>query len=400
MKRSDIKSRPLADKAVAALEPEDKGYRERDGGGLYLYVRPDGRKSWELRYRKPDGKYSWLGLGSYPDVRPKEARQKALEARDIIAQGLTPRQHQKRQEQKAQAAQGETVEALMAEWHAMKAKTLASGTLHKLWLSVVRHVLPVLGDSPISAVQPADMLAFFRHLEHLGIHETSAKIRSALVEAFDLAAFAGRVTANPVRGVERFIEAPKSTNYAHVSQTELPDLLKAIDNYPRSAHVRCAMLLLALNGCRPSELREARWEEFNFDEALWHIPAERMKMRRPHTLPLSPMSMALLSEQKMRTGSYGYVFPNRVSRHKPMSNMAVNKGLAFLGYGGRQTGHGFRHILSTALHERGYPEAHIEAQLAHKKGGVAGVYNKASYLEPRRAMMAAWADDVSTMIKG
>ena len=160
------------------------------------------------------------------------------------------------------------------------------------------------------------------------------------------------------------------------------------------------MLLLALNGCRPSELREARWEEFNFDEALWHIPAERMKMRRPHTLPLSSKSMALLSEQKMRTGSYGYVFPNRVNRHKPMSNMAVNKGLAFLGYGGRQTGHGFRHILSTALHERGYPEAHIEAQLAHKKGGVAGVYNKASYLEPRRAMMAAWADDVSTMIKG
>lgn len=125
MKRSDIKNRPLADKTIAALEPEDKAYRERDSHGLYLYVRPDGRKSWELRYLKPDGKYSWLGLGAYPAVRSKEARQKAQEARDLIGQGITPRQHQKQQELQAQAAQTETVKALMDEWYTMKAKTLA-----------------------------------------------------------------------------------------------------------------------------------------------------------------------------------------------------------------------------------------------------------------------------------
>ena len=398
MKRSDIKTRPLADKTVAALEPEEKAYRERDSNGLYLHVRPDGRKGWELRYRKPDGKYSWLGMGAYPDIKPKEARVKVQEARALLAQGITPRQHQRRQEQQAKTAQAATVSALMDEWREMKAKTLAPSTLKKLWLSLTRHVIPVIGQRPIAEVQPADILTFFRQLEAQGIHETGAKIRRALVEAFDLAAFSGRVHANPVRGVERFVESPKNTNYAHVSLTELPALLHAVDQYPRSAHVRCAMLLLALNGCRPTELREARWDEFDLDNALWHIPAERMKMRRSHTLPLAPLSVRLLREQQERSGHYGYVFPNRNDPRKSMSNAAVNRGLDFLGYAGRQTGHGFRHILSTSLHERGYPEAHIEAQLAHKKGGVAGVYNKASYLEPRRTMMAAWAEEVSHML--
>ncbi|ANF56814.1 tyrosine-type recombinase/integrase [Halotalea alkalilenta] len=400
MKRSEIKARPLAEKTVAALEPEEKAYRERDGGGLYLYVRPDGGKSWELRYRKPDGKYSWLGLGAYPEVKPKEARQKAQEARDLIAQGTTPRQHQKQQEALANAARSETVEALMLEWQKMKANALAPSTLNKLWLSITKHVLPTMGRMPITRIQPAYMLEFFRGLEAQGIHETSAKIRRALVEAFDLAAFAGRVQANPVRGAERFVESPKNTNYAHVSLRELPALIRSIDQYPRSAHVRAAMLLLALNGCRPTELRESRWEEFDLDRGIWLIPAERMKKRRPHTVPLAPISVELLREQMGRTSAYGYVFPNRNDPRKPMSNMAINKGLAYLGYAGRQTGHGFRHVLSTALHERGYPEAHIEAQLAHQKGGVAGVYNKAAYLEQRRAMMNAWADEIASMIEG
>ena len=128
-----------------------------------------------------------------------------------------------------------------------------------------------MGQRPIAELQPADILTFFRQLEAQGIHETGAKIRRALVEAFDLAAFSGRVHANPVRGVERFVETPKNRNYAHVSMTELPDLLHAVDQYPRSAHVRCAVLLLALNGCRSTELREARWDEFDLDNALWHI---------------------------------------------------------------------------------------------------------------------------------
>lgn len=400
MKRSEIKARPLAEKTVAALESEDKAYRERDGNGLYLYVRSDGGKSWELRYRKPDGKYSWLGLGAYPGLKPKEARQKAQEARDLIAQGKTPRQHKKEQELAQKAASQETVGALMQEWRAMKSKTLAEVTVRKLWLSIDKHVLPAMGDKPLSRIQPAYILEFFRKLESLGIHETSAKIRRAMMEAFDMAAFAGRVPANPVRGVERFVETSKSTNYPHVGQAELPELVRAIDQYPRAAHVRVAMLLLALNGCRPSELREAKWSEFDLDAALWVVPAERMKKRRPHTIPLAPKSVELLLEQRERSGFFEFVFPNRNDPRKPMSNMAINKALEHLGYGGRQTGHGFRHILSTALNERGYPEAHIEAQLAHLKGGVAGVYNKAAYIDQRREMMNAWADEIAGMIEG
>lgn len=158
-------------------------------------------------------------------------------------------------------------------------------------------------------------------------------------------------------------------------------MIRAIDSYPRSPQVRVAMLLLALNVCRPSELREASCKEFDLDKALWTIPAERMKMRRLHIVPLAPLSVALIREQIAAVGGYGYLFPNRNDRRRPMCVMSINKALAFLGYAGRQTGHGFRHVFSTAFHEKGYPETHIEAQLAHKKGGVAGVYNKAAYIE-------------------
>ena len=398
MKRTEIKTRPLADKTIAALEPEDKLYRERDSNSLYLYVRPNGRKGWEMRYRKPDGKYSWLGLGVYPEVKAKEARQKALKAREHLAQGMTPRQHRNQQELRAQAAQTETIKALLDEWYTMKAKTLAPATLKKLWLSLEKHVIPAMGQRPITDIRPACMLAFFRQLEALGIHETSAKIRRSLAEAFDMAAFAGRLQSNPIRGVERFVESSTYNNYAHVSYAEFPDLIRAISQYPRSPQVRTAMLLLALNVCRPSELRNAQCHEFDLDNALWTIPAERMKMRRLHVIPLAPLSVALIREQMDRVGRHGYLFPNRNDHNKPMSDGTINKGLEHLGYAGRQTGHGFRHVFSTALHERDYPEAHIEAQLAHQKGGVAGVYNKAAYIEQRRVMMEAWANDIASMM--
>ncbi|NVF13749.1 tyrosine-type recombinase/integrase [Vreelandella maris] len=398
MKRSDIRSKPMAERVVAALEPEDKAYRVSDGAGLYLYVRADATKSWELRYRKPDGKYSWLGLGSYPDVKPKEARQRATDTKELIAKGTTPRQHKKAQEQQAQTASRETVAALMDEWHGMKAKSVDANSLRKVWLSIQRHLIPAMGHEPISRIQPAYILEFFRKLEALGIHATSAKIRRALAEAFDMAAFAGRVSSNPVRGVERFIESGKGSNYAHVTQQEVPALMRAIDQYPRSPQVRVVMLLLALNGCRPGELRQAAWSEFDLENGLWDLPAERTKKRRAILMPLAPQSVALLRDQYQRSGSFSLVFPNRNDPRKPMSNMAVSKALEHIGYAGRQTGHGFRHILSTALNERGYNADHIEAQLAHVTGNIRSTYNKALYLEPRRAMVQTWADEIYGMI--
>lgn len=400
MKRSEIRSKPMAERVVAALEPEDKAYRVSDGAGLYLYIRTDATKSWELRYRKPDGKYSWLGLGSYPEVKPKEARQRAIETKELLSKGITPREHKKAQERQAQTASRETVAALMDEWREMKAKTVDTDALHKIWLSIQKHLIPAMGQEPIARIQPAYILEFFRKLEALGIHATSAKIRRSLAEAFDMAAFAGRVPSNPVRGVEKFIESGTGSNYAHVSQSEVPDLMCAIDKYPRSPQVRVAMLLLALNGCRPGELRKAEWSEFDLDNGLWDLPAERTKKRRSILLPLSPQSVALLREQHQRSGVFKLVFPNRNDPRQPMSNMAVNKGLEHVGYKGRQTGHGFRHVLSTALNERGYNADHIEAQLAHVTSSIRSVYNKAVYLDQRRAMMEAWASEVYGMIDG
>ena len=232
MKRSETRSKPLVERVVAALEPEDKAYHISDGAGLYLYVRNDATKRWELRYRKSDGKYSWLGLGSYPEVKPKEARQRAAEAKALIAKGMTPRQHKKAQQQ-AKTANRETVAALMDEWHAMKAKSVDANSLRKVWPSIQRHLIPAMGHEPISRIQFAYILEFFRKLEALGIYATSVKIRRALAEAFDMAAFAGRVFSNPVRGMERLIESGKGNNYAHVFQPEVPAIMRAIDQYAR-----------------------------------------------------------------------------------------------------------------------------------------------------------------------
>jgi len=398
MKRTDVKKGPIQDKVAAALEPEAKAYRVPDGNGLYLYVRSSGAKSWEIRYKKPDGKYSWLGIGQYPDMKPKAAREEAQHARTLIEQGTTPRQHQKEREAKALASQSNTVAHLMDEWYEWKKKSVESITLSKLWSSLNKHIIPEMGNKPIDSIRPAYILALFRKLEKRGIHTLSAKLRRALVEAFDIAAHTERIQANPVRGTEKFIQSPTGNNYPHVKQEELPALVRCIDGYPHSPDVRNALLMMVLNGWRPGMVRSLRWADIDIDESTVTIPAERMKARRDYIAPLAPETIEVLKQQHERNGQYPFVFPNRNNSHQPMSDMAMNKALDRMGYKGKQSPHGFRHVLSTGLNERGYEHAHIEAQLAHMVHGVAGVYNKADYMKQRRPMMNAWANEIQAML--
>ncbi|MCY1544795.1 Prophage integrase IntA [compost metagenome] len=202
---------------------------------------------------------------------------------------------------------------------------------------------------------------------------------------------------NPLDGLSRFLQSKPAENYAHVSAKELPALLRAISAYPHAHDVRLGLRLLMLTGVRPSELREACWEEFDRDAGLWHIPADRMKKRRPHTVPLSRQALAALEQLHALTGAYPLLFPGRNDRTKPRSNMAFNMALRRMGYEGRQTGHGFRHIASTTLRENGFAKEHVEAQLSHVEDGVAGVYNKAIYIEQRRTMMQWYADHLDNL---
>ncbi len=396
MKRSEIKRRPLADTVLATLEPEEKEYRELDGNGLYLRVKPDGGKSWQLRYKKADGKWSWLGLGGYGkgehQLTGAHARQKAAVLQADATEGKNPLATKHARKAAEAEAATNTFEKLAREWYATKCKTWTNGTAARVIGALERHVFPAFGKRPYAAILPMEWMELLRGMEQTGIHEQTSRVRAACRDIYDLARVTGRATHNPLEGLHKFLQSGKGENFAHVSSAELPALLRAIRAYPSALDIRIGLQLLAMLACRPSELREARWCEFDLDNALWVIPAERMKKRREHVVPLPRQAVELLHPLHHLTGHYPLLFPGRSDTTKPRSDMAFNMALRRLGYEGRQTGHGFRHIASTILNEHGFEENHIEAQLSHVKEGVAGVYNKAQYLEPRRQMMQWYAD--------
>ncbi|QYY82805.1 tyrosine-type recombinase/integrase [Pseudomonas germanica] len=400
MKRSEIKRRPLADTVLSTLEPEEKEYREHDGDSLYLRVRPDGNKSWQLRYKKADGKWSWLGLGSYPTVSGAMARKKAAELRADAAQGRNPLATKRSRKAAEDEAAGHTFESLAREWYAAKRKSWTDGTAVRTIGALELHVFPVFGKRIYREILPMEWMEFLRAMEQKGIIEQTSRVRGMCREIYDLARVTGRATHNPLEGLHKFLQTKAAENYAHVSPEELPPLLRAIRAYPSATDIRIGLHLLSMLACRPSELREARWSEFDLDKALWSIPAERMKRRREHVVPLPTQAIELLRNLQALTGAYPMLFPGRSDTTKARSNTVFLMALRRLGYEGRQTGHGFRHIASTILNEHGFDENHIEAQLSHVKEGIAGEYNKAIYLPQRTTMMQWYADYLDSLACG
>ena len=401
MKRADIKRRPMADSTLSGLEPEAKVYREHDGQGLYFRVKPSGQKLWELRYSKPGSKArSWLGLGPYPSITGAAAREKAQAARTLIAQGIDPSTQRRADEASEKARIENTFELLAREWYATRKAGWGDGYAKRVIGALELHVFPRMGKRSYIDITSMEWMDLFRVMEKKGILDQLGNVRRYCKEIYDLARVTGRAVNNPVDGLDKFLQTKQSENYAHVSQERLPDLLRAVTAYSGARAVKLGLRLLIINGMRPSEVREAHWSEFDLEGALWTVPADRMKKGREHLVPLSTQSLAILQELKQLSGGYGLLFPGRNDRTKPLSNMVFNMALRRMGYQGEQTGHGFRHIASTLLNEKGFEENHIEAQLSHKKKGTAGVYNKAKYLEHRRAMMQWYADHLDALEKG
>lgn len=401
MKRSEIKRRPLADTVLAGLEPEAKEYRELDGDGLYFRVKPDGSKSWQLRYKKTDGKWSWLGLGGYGtgdhQLTGEQARRKARELRDGTSKGGSIMATKRAKKAAELEAANSSFEHLSREWHATKCKTWSEGTAVRTIGALEKHVFPVFGKRAYTGILPMEWMEFLRGMEQTGIIEQTSRVRGMCREIYDLARVTGRATHNPLEGLHKFLLTKPVENFAHVSLEELPALLRAIRSYPHAPDVRIGLQLLTMLACRPSELREARWAEFDLDAGLWLIPAERMKRRREHLVPLPTQAVALLRELRNITGHGLLLFPGKGKSTKPRSNTVFLMALRRLGYEGRQTGHGFRHLASTILNENGFDSQHVEAQLSHVKEGVRGVYDKSTYLEQRRVMMQWYGDHLDRL---
>lgn len=400
MKRSDIKRRPLADTVLATLEPGASTYRELDSNGLYFRVKPNGQKSWELRYKKADGKWSWLGMGGYPEVSGALARQKATKLRDSTAKDGSPLETKRAIRAAEIEAANNTFEHLARDWLAIKRKTWTEGTAVRTIGALERHVFPVFGKRVYNTILPNEWMGFLQRMEQTGIVEQTSRVRGMCKEIYDFAYSTGRAPHNPLEGLHKFLLTKPVENFAHVSVDELPALLRAIRAYPHATDVRIGLQLLSMLACRPTELREASWKEFDLDGGSWLIPAARMKRRREHLVPLPHQAVELLRELHKITGSYPLLFPGRSDTKKPRSNTVFLMALRRLGYEGRQTGHGFRHLASTILNEHGFDFQHVEAQLSHVKEGVRGVYDKSTYLEQRKVMMQWYADYLDKLAAG
>ena len=298
MKRTDIKRRPLADTTLSSLEPEAGAYRELDSPGLYFRVKPNGQKSWELRYKKPDGKWSWLGLGGYPEVGGAFARQKAADLRADASEGKNPITSKKARQAAEVDAANDTFEALAREWHMSRLSSWDAGTAKRILGALERHVFPSLGKRPYTSIMSMEWMELLRGLERQGILEQMSRVRAYCKDIYDLARVTGRAVNNPLEGVHKFLSSGKAENYAHVSPDELPGLLRAIRSYPHAKDVQLGLRLLTLMAVRPSELREAHWVEFDFDKKLWTVPVERKgrKKGREHLVPLCTQAVEALLE--------------------------------------------------------------------------------------------------------
>lgn len=385
---------------VKNAAPRAKDYELADGDGLSLRVRPCGSKTWRFRFRL-DGKQSHISIGALDRVTLAQARQLASEARQLVGQGKHPG-HERRAE-RAQAAtdRANTFEALALEWIEHKAARWSESYANAVREAFGKDVLPHLGAQPLAAIKPRDWLAVFRRIEARGALEKLRKVRQRCGEVYRFAIATGRAEYNPVADLGGALQAPEAEHYPFLPLAELPALLAAMRACRGHEVVKLGARLLMLTGVRTAELRCAPWAEFDLDAGLWSIPAERMKKRRPHLVPLSRQALEVLHELQAITGGYTLAFPGRNDPAQPMSEAAINQLLKRCGYDGKATGHGFRHTLSTALHEQGYPSDWVETQLAHvDKNKIRGTYNHAQYLDGRRKMLQWYADHLDTLSSG
>ena len=383
----------LTDTKLKALKPRGKLYRLADGAGLCIEVHPSGARYWRFRYRFA-GKAKMLSLGVYPEVSLADARQRLEDVRRLLGCGIDPSAQRRQDKLTAQFAVVNGFEAVAREWLAGRGK-LADVTKAKTRWMLETYVFPWIGKRPVGEVTAPELLAVLRRPESLDKLETAQRLKQICGQVFRYAVATGRAERDPSADLRGALKTKKTRHHASITNpAKVGELLRAIDGFSGGLVVASALKIAPLVFVRPGELRKAEWSEFDLDNAEWRIPAERMKMRALHIVPLSEQAVAILKELQPLTGHGRYVFPSIRSQRDPMSENTITAALRRLGYtGDEMTGHGFRSMASTMLNEQGWAPDVIERQLAHaERNRVRAAYNHAEYLPERRKMMQAWAD--------
>lgn len=384
----------LTDTEIRRSKPAGKPYKLSDSGGLHLLVTSTGGKLWRWKYRF-DGAEKLMALGRYPDVALADARVRRDAARKKLAGGIDPMAERMAEKTAVKVATDHTFQKIaelwLDHWKGNKSARHAATTRNRL----KTNVYPALGQRPVAEIEPMELVRLAKDIEARGASDMAKRILQIVGMVCRYAVAHGYSKRNPAAEIRPsdILKPTRKQNMARIDAKELPALLRSIEVYEGRQLTRLAIKLMALTFVRTSELIGARWEEFDFDARRWSIPASRMKMKTPHIVPLSSQAIEVLELLQTISGNSELVFPGEQDSTKPMSNMTILKALERMGYKGRMTGHGFRGLASTILHEQGYNHDHIELQLAHApRNEVSAAYNHALYLEPRTTMMQDWAD--------
>ncbi len=382
----------LTDASIKNAKPKEKAYKLTDGEGMFLLLNPNGSRWWRFNYRI-GGKHKQISFGVYPEVTLKEAREKRDEARKMLRDGIDPSQAKKAQ--KASDSGANSFETIAREWFAKFSPTWTPSHGDRILRRLERDIFPWIGKRPISEIKAPELLTVLRRIEERGAVETAHRASQNCGQVFRYAVATGRAERDPTGDLRGSIPPTKQKHHASIiDPREIGALLRAIDAYEGGLIVRCALRLAPLVFVRPGELRTAQWREINWDKSEWVIPAERMKMREKHIVPLSRQSLEILRELQPLTGDGKYLFPSPRTSDRPMSDNAILSALRRMGYTGDQmTGHGFRSMASTLLNEQGWHRDAIERQLAHaERNKIRAAYNYAEHMPERRRMMQSWAD--------
>ena len=392
----------LSELKIKSAKPDEKDYVLFDGGGLQMRVRSNGSKLWNFNYRHPVTKKRInMGLGTFPEVSLAQARKGSIAAREILAQGIDPKEQRDAVLQAKQAETEHTFQNVATEWFELKKDAVTPAYAEDIWRSLTLHVFPDLATTQISAISAPQVINLLRPLETKGSLETVKRLSQRLNEIMTYGVNSGLIHANPLSGIRSVFKKPKKKNMAALAPDELKELMVAIANASIKRTTRCLIEWQLNTMTRPAEAATTRWADIDFEKKIWTIPAERMKKRRIHIIPLTEQALGLLEAIKPWSGNREYVFPADRDPRTHCNSQTANMALKRMGFEGRLVSHGMRSMASTILNEQGWDSELIEVALAHvDKDEVRSAYNRADYIERRRPMMAWWSDHIQEAATG
>lgn len=391
-------SNKLSDAKIRSSQPKDKPYKIVDGEGLFMLVNPNGAKYWRLAYRHRQ-KQKTLALGVYPKVTLANARNARHDAKALIQEGIDPVRERKSKKRELLRGEEWSFERVARQWWEKQREEWSPSHADRVLRSLEKEIFPAFGHLPVYDIEPEEVLAAVRRIESRDALDVAKRVLQRCHAVFRFAVQTGLAKTNPASELGGAIKTRKVQHQASLSRRELPRFLKDLDHYQGHPLTVPAIKLLILTFVRPGELRGARWDEFDLKRKEWRIPAERMKMRAEHIVPLSKQALALLDEIKPFSRNHNLLFPSDKKVTKPISENTMTFALYRMGYKNRATAHGFRATASSILNEEGFNRDAIERQLAHQeRNKVRGAYtHHAQYLKERKVMMQWWADYLDSL---